>query len=270
MLSFWWKPPKDTNLKPIEQKIQQLEQQIQQLTNNNQTLTQQVQQIANANQQMQQSITTLTNQIQPLLNDWRHVVKANQTNNFQEPQKITANDAGLIFVQSPNKAGFINFQKNDGTRRGYVGMSSSQNDEIGIMGKTGVNLSTQTGDIDLAPAGHINANNNAIKNIADPTSENDAFSWNYLRRRIRRIEGQWRNFSNQKEHTWPNITGGIIEVLNIEAGYGTSPNFKVPVQVYDWVIENNNNTLRFKATGIATIPGVNQNLYVKLTYLTAR
>lgn len=270
MLSFIWKKPQSTNIKPLENKVQQIENKVQ-------NVEQKIQTLENSNNQLIQEITTLQAQIQalaasiqPILNDARHFVKANQTNNFQVVQKITADGAGINFEQFPNQSGYINFSKNDGSRRGYVGMSSGRNDEIGLMGKEGIHLTTTSGDVIFNPGGSINANNNTIKNLADPQNPNDAISWDYLSRRIRTVEGTWNN-NNPGWKTWPNLQGGVGDILNFELWYQYNTDI-VPGKAYAFRTTNNGNDLEFRTTYLqGDIPPSNLfKVKVKMTYITLR
>lgn len=269
MLSFIWKKPQSTNIKPLENKVQQIENKVQ-------NVEQKITALENSNNQLNQEITTLQAQIQalaasiqPILNDMRHFVKANQTNNFQVVQKFTADGAGINFEQFPNQSGYINFQKNDGTRRGYVGMSSGRNDELGLMGKEGIHLTTTTGDVIFNPGGNIDANNNSIKNLADPTSPNDAISWDYVSRRIKTIEGSWSNFANYKEFIWPNIPAGIFKVINLELSFGSNKPTSRPLFSIGVNIENDN-TLKFSGVNPTGQPGPFDKIFATLTYITLR
>lgn len=277
MLSFLWKKPQSVNIKPLENRVQVIENKIQQLEGSNTQLVAQMQQLETVNtqltnqiQQLTNQIQTLTNSIQPVLNDYRNFAKKNERNKFQELQEIQYPDEALSFIQD-NNANYIHFKRSDGIRRGYLGIGASNTKVMDVNGAEGVRVIAETGDLELNPKnGAINANNKPVKNIADPTTPNDAINWDYLTRRIKTIEGTW-NSNNPGYKVWPNIRGGLQEIINFECWYEYQ-NQLVPGKAYGFKVLENGNKLGFWTTYLQgdIPPSQFFKVKVKMTYITLR
>ena len=136
-----------------------------------------------------------------------------------------------------------------------------------VAGEEGVKIQATTGDINLIAQNAINANNKPIKNIANPTSDNDAINWNYLSSRINTIDGDWRTTTGSL--TWPNIARGIAKVLNLEVWFQNGQD-KRPALASKYEITNNNNDFSFHIETFPGVPpvGTNFRTYARLTYIT--
>lgn len=219
-------------------------------------------------QQLEQTLTNLTNQIQPLINEWRHVVRANQTNNFQKTQKVTALNSALEFNHDVNETGYIVFNRNNGTRRGYLGAGQSTTNRMDMVGQEGVHIEATTGNIDLnATAGNITVNNKQIKNVASPTDPTDAVTKQYVDQsapNVKIVEGTWNSIA-PGNRTWPNIPNGVNKILDLETWFdnGTSkqwqPNTNRTV--------NSNSEISFDIQQVSTPQAGTNKLKAKLTYI---
>lgn len=245
-LSFEWKRA-TANVAALEQKVQQLEQ----------NLTQQT-----------QLIQQLNNQIQNLTTQLNNTAKTNQRNKFQEIQEIQYPGEALSFIQD-NNANYIHFKRSDGIRRGYLGIGSGNSKVMDVNGAEGVKITATSGDINLITQNSINANNKPIKNIANPTTDNDAINWNYLNTRIKTVEGDWRTTTGQLN--WPNLQGGILKVLNLETWFANGPD-KRPALASKFEITNNGQDFSFNIETYPSVPPVGNNFraHARLTYISLR
>ena len=199
MNSFIWKNPANAggggNISQLEQEVQQLQTKLQQIAAQIQNLTQQ-----------------LTN-----------VAKKNEENNFSVKQKITTPNKALTIVQD-NNANYISFERSDGTRRGYVGMGSSGSNKIHLNGDDGIQISSTTGDLELNPAGSINANNKPILNVGVSNDPNAAISVTTIGGKIKHDLQLGVNIINGVATiTLPTNAIAIFSYLIIDVGANDSP-----------------------------------------------
>lgn len=242
-LSFEWKRAA-ANVAALEQQVQQLEQ--------------------NLNQQVQ----NLTQQIRTLTTQLNNTAKLNTTNTFLNLQEIQAPGEALSFIQD-NNANYIHFKRSDGLRRGYVGIGSGNTKVMDLAGEEGVKITATSGDINLITQNSINANNKPIKNIANPTTDNDAISWNYLNNRIKTVEGDWRTTTGSLN--WPNLQGGVYKILNLETWFSNGPD-KRPALASKFEITNNGQDFSFNIETYPSVPPVGNNFrtHARLTYISLR
>lgn len=107
-----------------------------------------------------------------------NIAYIDRENTFTRKQKITNAGSNLVFVQDTQES-FIEWAKRDGTRRGYVGQGRRNQNCTDIFGTEGVRIVTNTGDIEIKPAGNITLSNKLIKNSADPADPKDLVNKKY-------------------------------------------------------------------------------------------
>lgn len=225
-------------------------------------------QVAQLEQNLNQQVQNLTQQIRTLTTQLNNTAKVNKTNTFVNLQEIKFPGEALSFIQD-NNANYIHFKRSDGIRRGYVGIGASNSKVMDLAGEEGVKITATTGDINLITQESINANNKPIKNIANPTTDNDAISWNYLNNRIKTVEGDWRTTTGSL--TWPNLQGGISKILNLEVWFQNG-NDKRPALASKFEITNNGQDFSFNVETYPGVPPVGPNFrtHARLTYISLR
>lgn len=208
MNSFIWKNPANAgggggNITQLEQKIHQLEQQIQNLT-------------------------------QQLIN----VAKKNERNKFTNLQEIQYPGEALSFIQD-NNSNYIHFKKSDGTRRGYLGVGSSNSKVMDVVGAEGVKIQATTGDINLIAQNNINANNKPILNVGVSNDANAALTMKHLLFRITSLTEEFVNPTPGTTINWkPPVQIGNI--LSFEQYKEIAPNnWEIANAVKDYWYEQN-------------------------------